>query len=128
MRRILSFAAVLSVVLPAVATAQSAAMTSEPTPAVVAPVASAPSVASPAAESPRSVTVAGQQALADARLAAGRGVPGMAPGKSFGQAEALMIVGGAAILGGILVGGNVGYVVSVVGLGVGLYGLYMYLR
>lgn len=125
MRRILSLVAVLVVALPAAARAQTAtSLVDAPVPAV------GTAAVAPPSEAPRSLTAAGQQALSEVRLeaAAARGVPGMAPGKSFGQAEALMIVGGAAVLGGILVGGNVGYVVSVVGLGVGLYGLWMYLR
>ena len=45
-----------------------------------------------------------------------------------GQPEALMIVGGAAILVGILVGGGAGYAIAVGGAVVGLYGLYQYLQ
>lgn len=40
----------------------------------------------------------------------------------------LMILGGAAILGGAIVGGDAGNLVSLGGLGVGLYGLYVYLN
>lgn len=40
----------------------------------------------------------------------------------------LMILGGAAILGGAIVGGDAGNLVSLGGLGVGLYGLYIYLN
>lgn len=40
----------------------------------------------------------------------------------------LMIIGGAAILGGAIVGGDAGNLVSLGGLGVGLYGLYVYLN
>jgi hypothetical protein len=114
MRRVLSLLAVLSFVVPAAALAQ--------TPAAVAETPSAEAARVTSAPAPISVTAAGQQALLEARVdaATDRGVPGMAPGKGFGQAEALMVIGGAAILGGVLVGGRVGYVVSVVGLGVGL--------
>jgi hypothetical protein len=42
-------------------------------------------------------------------------------GRSHG--EVLMIVGGAAILTGIVVGNNAGYAISIVGAVVGLYGL-----
>ena len=44
------------------------------------------------------------------------------PGTKF------MIVGGAAILTGIVVGGEGGHVISIVGAVVGLYGLYKYLQ
>lgn len=39
-----------------------------------------------------------------------------------------MIIGGAAILGGAIVGGDAGAIVSLAGLGFGLYGLYLYLQ
>lgn len=47
---------------------------------------------------------------------------------SRGQPEALMIVGGAAILTGIVVGNNAGYAISIAGAVIGLYGLYLYLQ
>jgi hypothetical protein len=46
----------------------------------------------------------------------------------LGQSEAMMIVGGAAILVGAIVGGNAGDVFMVGGAIVGLYGLYKYLQ
>ena len=39
-----------------------------------------------------------------------------------------LIIGGAAILGGAIVGGDAGGIVSLAGLGYGLYGLYLYLQ
>lgn len=39
-----------------------------------------------------------------------------------------MIIGGAAILGGAIVGGDAGGLVGLAGLGYGLYGLYLYLQ
>ena len=45
-----------------------------------------------------------------------------------GQPEALMIVGGAAILVGLLIGGGPGYAIAVGGAVVGLVGLYQYLQ
>lgn len=47
---------------------------------------------------------------------------------SRGQPEALMIVGGAAILTGIVVGNGAGYAISIAGAVIGLYGLYEYLQ
>ena len=41
---------------------------------------------------------------------------------------ALMIVGGAAILTGVVIGNGAGYAISVAGAVVGLYGLYQYLQ
>jgi hypothetical protein len=49
-------------------------------------------------------------------------------GPGFGQAETLMIVGGAAFLAGALIGGDAGTIVMVGGAGIGLYGLYLYLQ
>ncbi|HEY2853087.1 MAG TPA: hypothetical protein VGJ18_09595 [Gemmatimonadaceae bacterium] len=46
----------------------------------------------------------------------------------LGQSEAMMIVGGAAILVGAIVGGNAGDVFMIGGAVVGLYGLYKYLQ
>jgi hypothetical protein len=46
----------------------------------------------------------------------------------FGQPEALMIVGGAAVVLGLLVGGDGGGVLALGGAVVGLVGLYQYLR
>jgi hypothetical protein len=46
----------------------------------------------------------------------------------FSQGEALMIVGGAAILTGIVVGGDAGHAISIGGAVVGLIGLYQYLQ
>ncbi len=55
--------------------------------------------------------------------------PAPAPAKSgFTQSEGLMILGGAAILTGIVVGNNAGHAISVAGAVVGLIGLYQYLQ
>ena len=54
--------------------------------------------------------------------AAARGSAGL------GQNEAMMIVGGAAILVGAIVGGDAGDVFMIGGAIVGLYGLYKYLQ
>lgn len=39
-----------------------------------------------------------------------------------------MIIGGVALVGGAIVGGDVGTIVMLAGLGYGLYGLYLYLQ
>ena len=44
------------------------------------------------------------------------------------QGRTLMIVGGAAIVAGILVGGSGGTVLILGGVGVGAYGFYLYQR
>ena len=54
--------------------------------------------------------------------------PSAASGAGLNQSEALMIVGGAAILVGAIVGDTAGDVFMVGGAVVGLYGLYKYLQ
>jgi hypothetical protein len=39
-----------------------------------------------------------------------------------------MVIGGVAIIGGAIVGDDVGTIVSLAGLGYGIYGLYLYLN
>lgn len=60
--------------------------------------------------------------VADAPLAA---PPVASPRTTRGQA--LAIVGGAAFLGGIIIGDSAGTVIAVGGLGVGVYGLWLWL-
>ena len=52
----------------------------------------------------------------------------VAAGGSHSQGTTLMIVGGAAILTGLVVGTDAGHAISVAGAVVGLYGLYLYLQ
>ena len=46
----------------------------------------------------------------------------------LGQPVALMVVGGAALLAGLIIGDDAGTVIAVGGALVGLYGLYEYLQ
>lgn len=46
----------------------------------------------------------------------------------LGQARAMMIVGGAALLAGAIVGGDAGAIIMVGGAVIGLVGLYEYLQ
>ena len=48
--------------------------------------------------------------------------------KGLGQPVALMVVGGAALLTGLIIGDDAGTVIAVGGALVGLYGLYEYLQ
>lgn len=45
-----------------------------------------------------------------------------------GTSRLLMVVGGAAFVGGLLIGDDAGTAIAVAGLGIGIYGLYLYLR
>jgi hypothetical protein len=47
---------------------------------------------------------------------------------SFSQSQVLMIVGGAALITGLVIGDDVGDILAIGGAGVGLYGLYRYLQ
>lgn len=63
-----------------------------------------------------------QPESADKKLAA-------APRRAgYGQPVALMVVGGAALLTGLIIGDDAGTVIAVGGALVGLYGLYEYLQ
>lgn len=44
------------------------------------------------------------------------------------RSRTLMILGGAALLGGAIIGDDVGSLIMLGGLGVGLYGLYLHLQ
>jgi hypothetical protein len=46
----------------------------------------------------------------------------------YGQPVALMVVGGGALLTGLIIGGDAGTVIAVGGTLVGLYGLYEFLQ
>lgn len=58
----------------------------------------------------------------DGELLAARRFSSRAPGAT------LMIIGGSAIVAGILVGGSGGFVLVLGGVGVGAYGVYLYTR
>lgn len=90
----------------------------------------APNIAAPQSEKP-------QVGPTFAALSVGvhNVVPATAPAPAqqrgnagLGQNEALMIVGGAAILVGAVVGGDAGDIFMIGGAIVGLYGLYKYLQ
>ena len=48
--------------------------------------------------------------------------------RNLGQPVALMVVGGAALLTGLIIGGGAGTAIAVGGAVVGLYGLYEFLQ
>jgi hypothetical protein len=91
---------------------------------VSAPVVTSVPTASPAPAGPTTdaATVAVKNVSSELKA------PAPAPGKYYDQGTKLMIVGGAAILTGIVVGGDAGHAISIVGAVIGLYGLYKYLE
>ena len=46
----------------------------------------------------------------------------------LGTGGALMIVGGAALIIGLIIGGSAGLIVAIAGAAVGLYGLFLFLQ
>jgi hypothetical protein len=97
--------------------------------------ASAPTAASAEDSSSASVAVpatpAGPTADAAAvgvRNAAAATAPAQARRSGFGQPMALMVVGGAALLVGLIIGSDAGAAIAVGGALIGLYGLYQYLQ
>jgi hypothetical protein len=53
---------------------------------------------------------------------------GVQQGRNVGQSKALMIVGGAALVAGLIIGDDAGALLAVSGAVVGLYGLYLFVR
>ena len=94
-----------------------------PVPTPVASSESQPAVQAPSGPTMESASVAVKNVAAETKAAAPK-----AAGKYYDQGTKLMIVGGAAILTGIVVGGDGGHAISIVGAVVGLYGLYKYLE
>jgi hypothetical protein len=90
-----------------------------PAPVVTAVPSSSPAPAGPTMDA---ATVAVKNVSSELKA------PAPAPGKYYDQGTKLMIVGGAAILTGIVVGGDAGHAISIVGAVIGLYGLYKYLE
>ena len=79
----------------------------------------------PAVPSLEAASVAVRAPVAEREMAADVGAPVAAA--QFGRGETLMIVGGAALLAGLIIGDDAGTVIAVGGAIVGLYGLYLYL-
>ena len=91
-------------------------------PAEVAP--REPSAAAPAIPSRDAASVAVR-----ASVGMETGAPAApAAAAALGRGETLMIVGGAALLAGLIIGDDAGTVIAVGGAVVGLYGLYLYLQ
>ena len=95
--------------------ASSFAAAPAPAPAPVALAERGPTMQSAAIAPKLDITGENEAALAAAR-------------RPFGLSQTLMIVGGAAFLAGAIIGDDAGTVMMVGGAGVGLYGLYLYLR
>ena len=132
MRRLFTAAVIAALALPAVAAAQEgnalALDAAAPAPAAVAGTLApmAPTAAAPAAMV--RADVAGIQQHENAADAHAVNTVAASSGLHQGQGVALMVVGGAAMLGGLIIGGDGGTAIAVGGLAVGLVGLYQYVR
>jgi hypothetical protein len=127
MRRLFATAAFIAFALPTAAFAQSqsgAALVPTPVPAAIT---AAPSVTAPAPSAMVRADVAGIQRRDDAADAHALNTAA-AGGLHQGQGMALMVVGGAAMLGGLIIGDGAGDAIAIGGLAVGLIGLYQYVR
>jgi hypothetical protein len=125
MRRLFATAALIAALAPAAAFAQDGAPALTATGAVPVAVESTPAPA--ATPSMTHADVAGIQVRHDAADAHTVNTVA-ASGLHEGQGMALMVVGGAAMIGGLLIGGSGGDAVAIGGLAVGLIGLYQYVR
>jgi hypothetical protein len=112
-------AIVALVVLAPVAGAQELARPELARPAAPAATAAAAIPSLEAASVAVRAPVAGRETAADV------GAPVAAA--QFGRGETLMIVGGAALLAGLIIGDDAGTVIAVGGAIIGIYGLYIYL-
>jgi hypothetical protein len=120
LRSALRFALALVVASLAVARpsqAQSASFAPAPT---AAPIVAAEPTATPVGPTLDAASVGVRHQAVETNAAARR--------SGMGQGEALMIVGGAAVLVGLLIGGGAGNAIAVGGAIVGLVGLYEYLQ
>jgi hypothetical protein len=93
---------------------------------VAAPVVDAPAL--PTADAARAAAVRPVRQASAQEQAALAGEAAAPRRQNVGQPMALMIVGGAALVTGLIIGGDVGTLFAVGGAAVGLYGLYQYLR
>jgi len=121
MRKLFASLALAAALAPLALTAQSST--------ALAPTSPAPVVAPAQARSTAMVRpdVAGIQTRADANAPL---VVSSAASEGLHQGEgvALMAVGGAGLIAGLLIGGNAGSAVAIGGVVVGLVGLYEYVR
>lgn len=125
----------LALVALAAASLSSAAGAQEPT-AFVSPAAppAAPTAAStltapvPVAGPRLDAVRSGAALVPEVSRVAERALPAPMRKAPSQRATTLMIVGGAALLGGAIIGDDAGTIIMLGGLGVGLYGLWLYLQ
>lgn len=118
-----ALSAASAVIAPSAGAQRSAlAPAADSTPAVAQPAVAQSVTAQPAAAGPTmdAASVAVRHAPVVDAAAARRG--------GYGQPVALMVVGGAAVLVGLIIGGGAGTAIAIGGAVAGLVGLYQYLQ
>lgn len=121
MRNLFASLALAAAFAPAIMSAQSVT--------ALAPVSPVPAVATAPASAPSMTRadVAGIQAKSDANAPLVVNTMAAA-GLHQGEGVALMAVGGAGLVAGLLIGDDAGTAIAIGGLAVGLIGLYEYVR
>jgi hypothetical protein len=116
--------------LAAQGAAQNASVSAAQVPAVAAPTAQQTPAAAPAAEQPVSLAPFEQNASVGVHALSPSGPVPLAPPRRehVGSNVALMIVGGAVLIVGAVVGGTAGTIIMVGGGVIGIIGLYRYLQ
>ena len=94
--------------------------------AAAAPTASASDEAAPAA--PAGPSLAAATAGIHANVATTDATRAAEHHGGLGTGGALMIVGGAALIIGLIIGGSAGLIVAIAGAALGLYGLFLFLQ
>ena len=128
MRRTLTFLA------PLFLAAAASAQMPKATPAPEAPTLSLVLVAPAPAPQPAFARAAAGPSIAVASAAyapAATAAPTAAPQRrtsTQNRGMTFMIVGGAALIGGLVIGDDAGTLIAIGGLGIGLYGLYLYVQ
>lgn len=124
-RRHALFALLLLATAPVAARAQEMVALDPTTALAAGPATTAPAVDARLAGPRLATTRAGVHALAPVEA---RTAPAPMRRADSKQSRTYMILGGAALLGGAIIGDDVGSIIMLGGLGVGLYGLYLYLQ
>jgi hypothetical protein len=122
MRKLFTSLALAAAIAPAALSAQSTTALAPVTPAPAVALAPAPSSSMARAD------VAGIQVKSDANAPLALNSTVAAEGLHQGEGVALMAVGGAGLIAGLLIGDSAGTAVAIGGLAVGLVGLYEYVR
>lgn len=122
-----SFAAITLGVAPLAAQSRGPSDSRDESPAAAALAVVPPALTDSVTPAPRGPSLASARVASHA-ISAPRGAPPVIQRRSSNRnAVALMIVGGAALVVGAVIGSDAGTLVMLGGAGIGLYGLYLFL-